>query len=335
MNTSNDNITFLPSEIENTPDLKKLFGDVHKLIDKYLEEHPEADDKSTRRFVAGDVCYEDLDELKNSFIIPPKKEQRAPTTWNLYVSEQLLLKKNMNEISEKYNSMKRDRTEDFLRLENECQLKKQRMVEKQEEEKESPTIRMKQYLDDVTSLTMFCDAMYENYKTSILVYGATDTVYSKVYCPFQHSNSGNKCLYIALAKRAEHILLDYTERKDLQFILNDIISVYGEKASYYRRGYVSASSNTASKSNKDDLVNQFLQQARLALKEATGKEKVTRVPWTKIIGNTESDYAITGWPETITMPIEKKKFEPYNLSIEELQQLTQLFKEKKLKIVRN
>lgn len=42
--SSDNNISFLPSETENTPRLKKLLGDVHKLIANYLEEHPEADE---------------------------------------------------------------------------------------------------------------------------------------------------------------------------------------------------------------------------------------------------------------------------------------------------
>lgn len=187
--SSNNNITFLPSEAEKTPDLKKLFGDVNKLIANYLEEHPEANDKSIRRFVAGDVCQEDLAELNASFGLP--KPPKA-TTWSMFLKEQLSNKRkfiDMSEISEEYNAMKQDRTEEFVQLEVRCQQKKQKMLEKQKEENDSPTIRNEFYRKDLSDLLKFCDVMYENYKTSIIVYGATDTMHFRHYRPFRHANS--------------------------------------------------------------------------------------------------------------------------------------------------
>ncbi|KAI9325542.1 hypothetical protein BD770DRAFT_458041 [Pilaira anomala] len=323
MATSSDNsITFLPSETENTPNLKKLLGDVHKLIANYLEEHPEADERSTRRFVAGDVCIENRIEFNVAYVLP---KQPKVSTWNLYLKEQISSKKRkfdeMGEISLEYKALKQDRTEEFIRLETECQKEKEKMVEDQANEMEISSKRREYYLRDLTNLKKFCDVFYENYKTSILVYGATDSVYARHYTPFRYAN-------LVLAKQAEKNVLKYTEERDVKFFLNSVISANRETALFYRGG-------TACLTNKDELIRPFTEQALLAWKDATGNEAASRVPWVKILGGTANKYAITGWPETIAKPVVKNRFEPYILSKEELKQLTQLFQEKTMKFVRN
>lgn len=213
MATSSDNsISFLPSETENTPRLKKLLGDVHKLIANYLEEHPEADERSTRRFVAGDVCIENLAEFTATYVLP---KQPKASTWNLYLKEQISSKKRrfdeMSEISLDYKALKRDRTEEFIRLETECQKEKEKKPEDQANEVEISSKRRKYYLRDLASLKKFCDVIYENYKTSILVYGATDSVYARHYAPFRYANSGKHILasniykYINIVQRLTNV----------------------------------------------------------------------------------------------------------------------------------
>lgn len=43
-------------------------------------------------------------------------------------------------------------------------------------------------------------------------------------------------MLIALAKQAEKIVLKYTEERDVEFILNSVISANGETALFYRGG---------------------------------------------------------------------------------------------------
>ncbi|KAI9330799.1 hypothetical protein BD770DRAFT_416541 [Pilaira anomala] len=309
MATSSDNsITFLPSETENTPSLKKLLGDVHKLIANYLEEHPEADERSTRRFVAGDVCIENLDEFNVAYVLP---KQPKVSTWNLYLKEQISSKKrifdDMGEISLEYKALKQDRTEEFIRLETECQKEKEKIVEDQANEMEISSKRREYYLRDLTNLKSF-------------VMSFMKTTRHLSWCMVPQIP--------LLAKQAEKNVLKYTEERDVEFILNSVISANGETALFYRGG-------TACSSNKDELIRPFTEQALLAWKDATGNEAASRVPWVKILGGIANKYAITGWPETIAKPVVKNRFEPYILSKEELKQLTQLFQEKTMKFVRN
>lgn len=165
---------------------------MHKLIANYMEEHPKADDKTIRRFVAGDVCLKDLTEFNDCFALPKVMAPRV-TTWNLFLGEQISSKKRdfneINQISEEYNAMKRNRSEEFVLLENKYQQEKQKMME-QQGDKKSISKRNGFYRKDLSALIKFCDVMYENYKTSILIYGATDTLYPKHCRPFQHANSG-------------------------------------------------------------------------------------------------------------------------------------------------
>ncbi|KAL0582268.1 hypothetical protein ABG067_007877 [Albugo candida] len=311
-NSTQATIRFLPLQSERTSDLISLFANVNNTIAKYLEEHPDEDEKSIRRFVAGDVCFEDLAQMADDFVIP-KNNIREPSPWNKFLEGQLKKRKfsEMSQISADYEKLKD--SEEFTQLQLQCKEEKNEKMQKQEVEKNLSQIRYKHYVEDVSTLLRFCDSMQRNYKTSVLLYGATDTLYSDRYGPFRYSNS---------ASRAEKVILRDTQEKHLDNTLNDVIGVYGEKASYYRGAFAPTIASSTAESSEVAVASK-------------GNKETTRIPWSKILGDKDFSFAVTGWPESIKKPIVDKRFKAKYLSIQDLEELTQLFKDKKMKFVPN
>ncbi|CEP09824.1 hypothetical protein, partial, partial [Parasitella parasitica] len=80
---------FLPTEEDNTAELVTLFRDVDSLINKFMdiEANKDRDEYEIRRFVAGHVCFEMLNEIRGNFLPHVWKKNLGP--WNIFVSEEM------------------------------------------------------------------------------------------------------------------------------------------------------------------------------------------------------------------------------------------------------
>lgn len=189
MNVDLCNIRFVPHAKEASKDLLTLFAKVNTLVSDYMTQNPDESEKIIRRFVAGDVCREDLNSFQNNFVAV--KERRGKITpWSKYVQQQVNQKKRkfseMTEISKDFQELK---TADPIQLEmweNDCEVENQN----QEDEVKDEQIRPVLYKKAISSLKSLLNDMLKNFNTHAIVYLATDTVDTKSYMPFVHYSSG-------------------------------------------------------------------------------------------------------------------------------------------------
>ncbi|CEP15693.1 hypothetical protein [Parasitella parasitica] len=80
---------FLPTEEDKTAELLIRFRDIDSLINKFMEikANNDKDENEIRRFVAGHVCFEKLNQIRGNFL--PHVGKKNLGRWNIFVSEEM------------------------------------------------------------------------------------------------------------------------------------------------------------------------------------------------------------------------------------------------------
>lgn len=188
MNITTAELCFLPEEQEKSEELLTLFSDVNKLIATYMTQNPEKDEKVIRRFVAGDVCREDLNHFVTNFR-GVREGKGKITPWSKFVQKEVVGSKRkfseMTEMSKDFVEFKKTNPSQYEIWEAECAA--ENVSEKKTEESQ---LRQTMYKKAFKNLRKLCVDMLEDFDTHVLIYMITDTHYRKHYPSEVYFNSG-------------------------------------------------------------------------------------------------------------------------------------------------
>ena len=178
-------ISFIPQAHESTEELKTLFSDVQKLIADYKEKNPNQDEMVVRRFVAGEVCREDLNQF--SLYFPGSTREGKLNASMKFTSEQQRSKKRtfreMPAMSVDYKKIKKDNPKQIEAWEAECK------VDNEKPDKLPLPVRQEMFKKTIGKLERISVDLLNNFDTHVLFYTCTDTVLNRFYPPIVYYNS--------------------------------------------------------------------------------------------------------------------------------------------------
>lgn len=187
---------FIPEEI--TPELRNLFKNVESLINGFMEsESSNYEEDEIRRFVAGHVCFEMLQDVRGSFAPFSKVKKIYP--WNIYVRNQLKKEAEksrskrfsdndvMGEISEDFAALKENNPEAIEELAHiaKAEMERSATVDLQ--------FRHELFKKDWKKMKKNMNYFQQNYRTHIIMIRATDTNHVVLY-PFLGATNSSKLL---------------------------------------------------------------------------------------------------------------------------------------------
>lgn len=196
----NEDIFFTPSNFErDDPSLIKLFNGVETLISDFMNDESRTlkyDEDKIRRYIAGHVCHETLDEIRGKLVALTSEKRVFP--WNIYVREQFGLynasheekaagfnnKELMATIKQGYEAIMEGNSEE------KAYLVAQAKFESQDIKKVPMNIKHKRFADDWKIMQKNMQYFYENYRTHIITVCATDTKFDAFYRARVNLNSG-------------------------------------------------------------------------------------------------------------------------------------------------
>lgn len=192
--------SFLASDedFKKMPDLKDLFRDIDELIASYVEKHPETNETITRRFVAGHVAYEDLNQFESFFKVLGKKSA-ARREWDTVMGMA------MTDAAQGPSKKRRIDQETIAKahllrqeLDNDPEIRarferKQEEQESKAQSKKKPSLsRLAQYNKDIEKFQHNMAYMRVNYGSVMILVCANEFQRRQIdYPPESFTNSGN------------------------------------------------------------------------------------------------------------------------------------------------
>lgn len=191
-NSNNDNnnnsvLSFLPTDavLRRMPFLEQLMTEVESFVANKIQQYgvQKDDQAEVRRYIAGNVARQDLNQMRGAFRALSKAETNL---WNACVAletetlaeQQLKLsfKDHMAGVKRKYDSLGEDK--DLLAV---VEAKRLEMNENLQDK--STGIRVKRYENDVKALKNNVSTMRDNYGTHIILLGLSRNIDDSSFFP--------------------------------------------------------------------------------------------------------------------------------------------------------